>query len=124
MSDITQILNAIDQGDAHAADRLLPLVYEVLRKQSAQRLAQEKPGQTLEPLARVHEADLRLVREEQTPSWTSRGHFFGAAAEAMRRILIENARRKKADKRGGGRMRLSLDRVDVATIAPPDELLA
>src|SRR5262249_21580048 len=124
MSDVTRILSAIEQGDPAAAEQLLPLVYDELRQLAAQRLAQEKPGQTLQPTALVHEAYLRLVDVDQVQQWNSRGHFFAAAAEAMRRILIENARRKKADKRGGERTRVSLDRVDGVTVAPPDELLA
>src|SRR5499433_3096234 len=105
MSDVTRILSAIDQGDPHAADELLPLVYDELRKLAAQKLAQEKPGQTLQATALVHEAYLRLVggeRRGSSPSWSSRGHFFAAAAEAMRRILVESARRKATLKRGGG----------------------
>ena len=102
-SDVTHILSAIEQGDAHAAEQLLPLVYEELRKLAAQKLAQEKPGQTLEATALVHEAYVRLVDAEQAQRWNSRGHFFAAAAEAMRRILVENARRKQRLKRGGAR---------------------
>jgi RNA polymerase sigma factor (TIGR02999 family) len=107
MTDLTRILSAIEQGDQHAAEKLLPLVYDELRKLAAQKLAQEKPGQTLEATALVHEAYLRLVesggREPPEPQhWNSRGHFFAAAAEAMRRILIENARRKASLKRGAG----------------------
>ena len=124
MSDVTRILSAIEQGDPSAAEQLLPLVYDELRKLAAQRLAQEKPGQTLEATALVHEAYLRLVDSEKAQNWNSRGHFFGAAAEAMRRILIENARRKRADKRGGQRKRVSLDHADAVAVAPPDELLA
>src|SRR4051812_7001877 len=105
MNDVTRILSAIEQGDPQAADRLLPLVYDALRKLAAQRLAQEKPGQTLQATALVHEAYLRLVDVEKAQAWNSRGHFFAAAAEAMRRILVENARRKQADKHGGGRPR-------------------
>jgi RNA polymerase sigma factor (TIGR02999 family) len=103
MSEVTRILFAIDQGDPHAAEQLLPLVYDELRKLAAQKLAQEKPGQTLQATALVHEAYLRLVDVDEAQQWNSRGHFFAAAAEAMRRILIENARRKKAEKAGGGR---------------------
>jgi RNA polymerase sigma factor (TIGR02999 family) len=124
VNEVTRILTAIRQGDPAAAEQLLPLVYEELRKLAAQRLAQEKPGQTLQATALVHEAYLRLVDAEQTQQWNSRGHFFAAAAEAMRRILIESARRKKADKRGGQRVRVCLDCVDAATVAPPDKLLA
>lgn len=109
MSDVTRILNAIDQGDPHAAEQLLPLVYDQLRQLAAQKMAQESPGQTLQATALVHEAYLRLVGAEQTPSWDSRGHFFAAAAEAMRRILIDQARRKKTLRRGGDLVRIELD---------------
>ena len=109
MSDVTRILSAIEQGDPHAAEQLLPLVYDELRKLAAQRLAQEKPGQTLQATALVHEAYLRLVDAEKVQRWDSRGHFFGAAAEAMRRILVESARRKQSVRHGGGRQRLDLD---------------
>jgi RNA polymerase sigma factor (TIGR02999 family) len=108
MSEVTRILSAIDQGDPHATEQLLPLVYEELRKLAAQKLAQEKPGQTLQATALVHEAYLRLVDVEQAQQWTSRGHFFAAAAEAMRRILIERARSKHRAKRGGGARRQDL----------------
>ena len=108
MSDVTRILNAIEQGDTRAADRLLPLVYEELRLLAAQKLSQEKPGQTLQATALVHEAYIRLVGEE-AQNWQSRSHFFRAAAEAMRRILIDNARRKKSRKYGGERRRIGLD---------------
>src|SRR5216117_221341 len=101
MSDVTRILSAIEQGDPHAAEQLLPLVYDELRKLAAQKLAQEKPGQTLQATALVHEAYLRLVDVEQARQWNSRGHFFAAAAEAMRRILIETARRKHSPKHDG-----------------------
>jgi RNA polymerase sigma factor (TIGR02999 family) len=124
MTDVTRILSAIEQGDPSAADQLLPLVYDELRRLAAHRLAHEQSGQTLQATALVHEAYLRLVDVKEAQRWNSRGHFFAAAAEAMRRILIENARRKKADKRGGQRVRVSLDRVDAVTVAPPDELLA
>jgi RNA polymerase sigma factor (TIGR02999 family) len=124
MSDVTRILSAIEQGDLHAAAQLLPLVYDELRQLAAAKFAQEKEGQTLQPTALVHEAYLRLVDVEKAQHWNSRGHFFAAAAEAMRRILIEKARRKKADKRGGQWTRLSLDHADAVTVAPPDELLA
>jgi RNA polymerase sigma factor (TIGR02999 family) len=124
MSEVTRILSAIEQGDPSAASQLLPLVYDELRQLAAQKLAQEKPGQTLQATALVHEAYLRLVDVDQVQHWNSRGHFFAAAAEAMRRILIENARRKKADKRGGQLKRVSLDHADAAAVAPPDELLA
>jgi len=108
MTEVTRILSAIDQGDAHAAEQLLPLVYAELRQLAAQRLAQEKPGQTLEATALVHEAYLRLVDVDKSQDWNSRGHFFAAAAEAMRRILVENARRKGRLKRGGDRKRQDL----------------
>jgi RNA polymerase sigma factor (TIGR02999 family) len=103
MNDVTRILSAIEGGDPHAGAQLLPLVYDELRQLAAQRLAQEKPGQTLQATALVHEAYVRLVGAEQAEYWNSRGHFFAAAAEAMRRILVEAARRKKADKHGGAR---------------------
>src|SRR6266536_1619572 len=103
MSDVTRILSAIEQGDPHAAGQLLPLVYDGLRKLAAQKLAQERPGQTLEATALVHEAYLRLVGTTEEPHWHNRRHFFAAAAEAMRRILVEQARRKRATKHGGGR---------------------
>jgi RNA polymerase sigma factor (TIGR02999 family) len=106
MSEVTRILSAIEQGDPHAAEQLLPLVYDELRLLAGQKLAQEKPGQTLQATALVHEAYLRLVDVEQAQHWNSRGHFFAAAAEAMRRILIDNARRKQADKHGGRRRRV------------------
>lgn len=108
MSDVTRILSAIDQGDPHAAERLLPLVYDELRKLAAQRLAGEKPGQTLQATALVHEAYLRLVGNDDARHWHGRGHFFGAAAVAMRRILVEQARRRKSSKRGGDRKRCGL----------------
>jgi RNA polymerase sigma factor (TIGR02999 family) len=125
VSDVTRILDAIEQGDARAVDRLLPAVYEELRQLAAQKLAREKPGQTLQATALVHEAYLRLAGE-QGRAWRGRTHFFAAAAEAMRRILIDNARRKKGLKHGGGRRRIDLDlaaRIDDET-APVDELLA
>jgi RNA polymerase sigma factor (TIGR02999 family) len=102
MNEVTRILSAIQQGDPHAAEQLLPLVYDELRKLAAQKLAQEKPGQTLQATALVHEAYLRMVGAENEQRWDSRGHFFAAAAEAMRRILVDNARRKKAALRGSG----------------------
>src|SRR5256884_3868567 len=101
MSDVTQILNAIEQGEPHAAAQLLPLVYNELRKLAAQKLAEEKPGQTLQATALVHEAYVRLVDVDKEQHWNSRGHFFAAATEAMRRILVENARRKQNRKHGG-----------------------
>src|SRR5262245_26018412 len=106
MSDITHLLSAIEQGDPQAAEQLLPLVYEELRRLAAQKLAQEKPGQTLQPTALVHEAYLRLVDADAAPHWNSQGHLFAACAEAMRRILIDNARSKRAAKHGGGRKRI------------------
>src|SRR4051794_10390148 len=110
MSDVTQILSAIEQGDPHAAGQLWPLVYDELRRLAAQKLAQEQPGQTLQPTALVHEAYLRLVGDDgRGQPWGGRGHFFGAAAEAMRRILVESARRKAALKRGGDAQRLDLE---------------
>jgi RNA polymerase sigma factor (TIGR02999 family) len=122
MTEVTHVLAAIEQGDPHAADLLLPLVYDELRKLAAQKLAQEKSGQTLEPTALVHEAYLRLVDGEKAAHWNSRGHFFAAAAEAMRRILVENARRKKRQKRGGGLQRNEL--TDVLAPCADDRLLA
>ena len=124
MPDVTQILNALDQGDPHAAEQLLPLVYEELRKLAAQKLAHEKPGQTLEATALVHEAYLRLVDADKASHWTSRGHFFAAAAEAMRRILIDRARQKRSRRHGGGLKRRPLDQVDVASPESPADLLA
>jgi len=123
MNEVTRILSAIEQGDPHAADQLLPLVYDELRQLAAQKLAQEQPGQTLQPTALVHEAYLRLVDAEQARHWNSQGHFFAACAEAMRRILIENARRKRAAKRGGGRLRLDLEQAEPVLEAEPEELL-
>ena len=108
MTDVTRILNAIEQGEAQATDKLLPLVYEELRVLASQRLSQEKPGQTLQATALVHEAYIRLIGIE-AQNWKSRGHFFAAAAEAMRRILVENARRKKSLKHGGGHQRINID---------------
>jgi RNA polymerase sigma factor (TIGR02999 family) len=123
MNDVTRVLSAIEQGDPKAPEQLLPLVYEELRKLAAQRLARESPGQTLQATALVHEAYLRLI-DSETPTWNSRGHFFSAAAEAMRRILIENARRKRAEKHGGNLLRVELDDVDVPAEAPSEEILA
>ena len=115
MSDVTQILSQIESGDPSAAEQLLPLVYDELRKLAAHRLAQENPGQTLQSTAVVHEAYIRLVDVEKAQHWNSRGHFFAAAAEALRRILVEKARRKLGPKRGGGRVHLKLDEaLDVA----------
>jgi RNA polymerase sigma factor (TIGR02999 family) len=113
MSEVTRLLAAADAGDPHAAERLLPVVYDELRKLAARKLAHESPGQTLEATALVHEAYLRLV-DVEAQHWNSRGHFFAAAAEAMRRILIEQARRKQRLRHGGGRRRLDLDRLDLA----------
>ena len=123
MSDVTNILKAIEEGDANATDRLLPLVYEELRLLAAQRLSQEKPGQTLQPTALVHEAYLRLVMAE-VQDWSSRGHFFAAAAEAMRRILVERARRKQRIKRGGAHQRVDIEEDALAEEQPPEILLA
>ena len=127
MSDdrpVTQILKAIECGDAEASDRLLPLVYAELRRLAAQKMSLEKQRQTLQPTALVHEAYLRLVDAREQQKWDSRGHFFAAAAEAMRRILVERARKRQAKKYGGGRQRVSLDDVDVSDDSRGDELLA
>jgi RNA polymerase sigma factor (TIGR02999 family) len=123
MTEVTRVLNAIGQGDSSAAEQLLPLVYDELRKLAAQRLAQEKPGQTLQATALVHEAYLRLVDAEKARHWDSRGHFFAAAAEAMRRILIDSARNKAAQKRGGAYRRIDLNAADLPTQTAPDDLL-
>ena len=123
MSDVTRILSAIDRGDPSAAEQLLPLVYDELRELAAQKLAQEKPGQTLQATALVHEAFLRLVDTEQAQRWNSRGHFFAACAEAMRRILVDQARRRRADKRGGRSCQVPLGEADVGATSPADELL-
>src|SRR6516164_2288238 len=114
MSDVTRILEAIDQGDPHAAAQLLPLVYEELRRLAAQKLAQERPGQTLQATALVHEAYVRLVDTEEAQHWNSRGHFFAAAAEAMRRILVDAARSKSAAKRGGRQRRVEIEVAELA----------
>jgi RNA polymerase sigma factor (TIGR02999 family) len=124
MSEVTRVLSAIEQGDPSAAAQLLPLVYDELRRLAAQKLAQEKPGQTLQPTALVHEAYLRLVDTEQARPWNSRGHFFAAAAEAMRRILVENARRKHRLKRGGHLVRQDLDALEIAIPEGPEDLVA
>jgi RNA polymerase sigma factor (TIGR02999 family) len=124
MSDVNRILSAIEQGDPHAAEQLLPLVYDELRKLAATKLGQEKPGQTLQPTALVHEAYLRLVGSDNEQQWQSRGHFFAAAAEAMRRILLNRARDKRRLKRGGGRQRIDLDRIEIALDTDPEKLLA
>ncbi len=122
MNDITRILSAIELGDPQAAGQLLPLVYDELRKLAARRIAREAPGITLQATALVHEAYLRLVAPGPDVPWNSRGHFFAAAAEAMRRILVDEARRKRAGKRSSGRRRVDLDRVDAVADAPPDDL--
>jgi RNA polymerase sigma factor (TIGR02999 family) len=122
MSEVTRILDQIQQGDPHASDQLLPLVYEELRKLAAAKLAQESPGHTLQPTALVHEAYLRLVDGNEAQGWDSRGHFFAAAAEAMRRILVESARRKKAVKHGGGKQRVPLEEFHRVTESPDDLL--
>lgn len=123
MNDVTQILSAIEGGDSRAAEELLPLVYEELRKLAARKLAQERPGQTLQATALVHEAYVRLVGSRD-PGWSGRGHFFSAAAEAMRRILVENARRKAARKHGEGLNRLDLDQIEIADEGRSDDLIA
>lgn len=123
MSGVTRILNAIEQGDPKAADELLPLVYEELRRLAARRMAREKPGQTLQATALVHEAYIRLVGSE-AQNWSGRTQFFTAAAEAMRRILIENARRKQRFKRGGGYEKVDLDDVDPAVAEPAEDIVA
>jgi RNA polymerase sigma factor (TIGR02999 family) len=124
MTEVTRILSAIEQGDPRAAEQLLPLVYDELRKLAARRLAREKPGLTLEATALVHEAYMRLVGARREEGWDNRGHFFAAAAEAMRRILIENARRKRREKHGGGRLRVDLDEASLVCRMPPEDLLA
>jgi RNA polymerase sigma factor (TIGR02999 family) len=124
MSDVTRILSSIEQGDPHAARRLLPLVYGELRRLAAAKLGREKPGQTLQPTALVHEAYLRLVGGQDELKWENRRHFFAAAAEAMRRILIEHARRKNRLKHGGGRKREELREIEALVSLPSDNLLA
>lgn len=124
MSDITRILSDIEQGNTQAAGELLPLVYDELRKLAAHRMAQENPGQTLEATALVHEAYVRLVDTDNAQHWDSRGHFFAAAAEAMRRILIDRAREKGAVKRGGKLQKLDIDALSLATKVTPDQLLS
>ena len=123
MSDVTRILQSIEAGDPKAAEELLPLVYQELRRLAAYRMANEPPGQTLQPTALVHEAWLRLVGNENV-KWNGRAHFFGAAAEAMRRILIDNARRKKALRHGGGQQRLDIQDLELSAPASDNELLA
>jgi RNA polymerase sigma factor (TIGR02999 family) len=124
MSEVTRILSAIEQGDGQAAEELLPLVYDELRKLAAAKLAQEKPGQTLQATALVHEAYLRLVGAESTQPWNSRGNFFAAAAESMRRILIEQARRKGSMKHGGQRQRVEMSQIEPAVAGPDLDLVA
>jgi RNA polymerase sigma factor (TIGR02999 family) len=123
MSEVTRIIAAIEEGDPHAAEQLLPLVYDSLRQLAAQRLAHEKPGQTLQATALVHEVYLRLVDVEKAPHWNSRRHFFAAAAQAMRRILVEQARRKRRRKHGGGLRRVDLDEVLLVSV-PAEDLVA
>lgn len=123
MNDVTQLLTAIEQGDAKATDELLPLVYQELRRLAAHKMADEPAGHTLQATALVHEAWLKLV-DSPAQSWQNRAHFFGAAAEAMRRILIARARRKQAQRRGGGAVHVDLDDVEIASPAPDDQLLA
>lgn len=123
MTDVTRILNAIEQGDARAADKLLPVVYQELRRLAAYKLSHEAPGQTLQATALVHEAYIRLVGSE-AQDWSSRTHFFTAAAEAMRRILIDNARRKQRLKRGGGQQKVNLNDAELAIEGPSDDLIA
>jgi RNA polymerase sigma factor (TIGR02999 family) len=124
MSDVTRILSQIEQGDPHAAEKLLPLVYDELRKLAAVKLAQEKPGQTLQGTALVHDAYIRLVDVEKAQHWNSRGHFFAAAAEAMRRILLNRARDKGRLKRGAQRHKVDLEKVELALDAPHEDLMA
>ena len=124
MSDVTRILSEIEHGESEAAEQLLPLVYEELRKLAAQKLVNEKPGQTLQATALVHEAYIKLVDVEKVQHWDSRGHFFSAAAEAMRRILVDNAHRKNSLKKGGNRKRVELSEVDPAIRPPDDNLIA
>jgi RNA polymerase sigma factor (TIGR02999 family) len=124
MSEVTRILSAVEQGDPHAADRLLPLVYDELRRLAAQKLALARPGQTLQATALVHEAYIRLVDVGGAQHWNSRGHFFAAAAEAMRRVLVESARRKRGPKHGGGRQRVDLEEALTYAQEPADELLS
>lgn len=123
MSDVTRILIAIERGDAKATDELLPMLYEELRLLAAQKLSREKPGQTLQATALVHEAYIRLVGDE-SQNWNGRGHFFGAAAEAMRRILVENARRKKSERHGGDRNRIPLDAGNIEVAMPLEQIVA
>jgi RNA polymerase sigma factor (TIGR02999 family) len=124
MKDVTRILSAIEQGDPRAGQHLLPVVYDELRKLAASKLAREKPGQTLQATALVHEAYLRLIVTEKIEGWESRGHFFAAAAEAMRRILVERARRRESKRAGGGFKRIALSSVEPATASPSIDVLA
>jgi RNA polymerase sigma factor (TIGR02999 family) len=124
MSDITRILSAIERGDPRAAEQLLPLVYDELRQLAAEKMAQERPGHTLQATALVHEAYLRLVDVDTAQRWNSRGHFFAAAAEAMRRVLVENARRKRSVKHGGACRRVNLEEAVSCAPEPADELLS
>jgi RNA polymerase sigma factor (TIGR02999 family) len=124
MNEVTTILSSIEHGDPRAAEQLLPLVYDELRKLAAWQLAQEQPGQTLQATALVHDAYVRLVDVEKVQQWNSRGHFFAAAAEAMRRILVENVRRKSGPKRGGGRQRVDLEEAISLAEPPSDDVLA
>jgi RNA polymerase sigma factor (TIGR02999 family) len=124
VSELTRILSAIEQGDSQAAEQILPLVYDELRQLAARRIAQEKPGQTFDATALVHEAYLRLVDVPEGQRWNSRGHFFAAAAEAMRRILVEQARRKQAGKHGGGHLRVELPDEVAGPAARSDDLVA
>jgi RNA polymerase sigma factor (TIGR02999 family) len=124
MEDLTDLLDAMERGDPNASDRLLPLVYDELRRLAALKLAQEKPGQTLQPTALLHEAYLRLVGKKVGPHWDNCGHFFAAAAEAMRRILVENARRKRRLKWGGNRQRVDLDEIQLVTEEPSEDLVS
>jgi RNA polymerase sigma factor (TIGR02999 family) len=124
MSEVTRLLEAAERGDAQAATRLLPLVYDELRRLAAARLAHEQPGHTLDATALVHEAYLKLVGPDAARAWNDRGHFFAAAAEAMRRILGDHARQKRAEKRGGGQQRVPLAEADAVAEPPSDELLA
>ena len=124
MSEVTRILSALEQGESQAAEQLFPLVYDELRRLAAQKLAQEKAGQTLQATDLVHEAYLRLVDGEQARGWKSRGHFFAACAEAMRHILVDRARRKRSRKRGGDRARVELDEASLAAAGDAEEVLA
>jgi RNA polymerase sigma factor (TIGR02999 family) len=123
MDEVTNLLNAMERGDPNAANQLLPIVYDELRRLAALKLAQEKPGQTLQPTALLHEAYLRLVGKKVEKHWDNSGHFFAAAAEAMRRILVENARRKRRLKRGGDRQRIDLDQVQAVSDDPVEDLV-